>query len=172
MKLTAVRFPIPWDTLGFPSPFTARGTVVAEGDVAWAWDGEGPGFGIPEFSAPAGVDAAGWEVDHLVLLVPDVEPVVEGLAADLRLRMEVRGRPTAFFRVGTVLEVIETEVPEPRLYGLALAAGEPLEDLAARWRSDGHDVSDPRDAIQPGRRIFTVRGLRAGLVVMDLPQPE
>ncbi len=172
MKLLGVRFPISWDNLGFPASFVARGTVVAEGEVAWAWGGEAPGFGISTFDAPPAEDVPGWEVDHVVLLVPDVEPVVEALAPDLRLRMEVRGRPTVFFRVGTVLEVIETGVPAPRLYGVALATGEPLEEVGTRWRDDGHDVSEVRDAIQPGRRIFTVRGLQAGLVVMDLPSEE
>ncbi len=143
-----------------------------EGDVAWAWERHGPDFGIPSFEAPPAMVAEGWEVDHVVLLVPDVEPVVEKLAGSLRLRMEVQGRPTAFFRVATVLEVIQTQVPAPRLYGVALATGEPLDEVASRWREDGHDVSEVRDAIQPGRRIFTVRGLRAGLVVMDLPLQE
>ncbi len=173
MKLLGVRLPIPWDSLGLPSPFVARGTVVADGPVAWAWDGDLPGFGIQAFSPPTDPPVAeGWQVDHVVLLVPDVEEVVLELAGELRLQMEVRGRPTAFFRVGTVLEVIQTEVPAPRLYGVALATGEPLEQVGARWQEAGHDVSEVRDAIQPDRRIFTVRGLGAGLVVMDLPSGE
>ncbi len=172
MRLAGIRFPISWASFGLPSPFAARGTVVAEGEVAWAWDQPAPDFGIASFAVPSADDLPGWEVDHVVLLVPDVEPVAEVLAGELRLRMKVRGRPTAFFRVGTVLEVIETSVPAPRLYGIALATGEPLEDVAGRWREAGHDVSEVRDAIQPGRRISTVRGLRAGLVVMDLPPAE
>ena len=31
----------------------------------------------------------------------------------------------------------------------------------------GLDVTDPRPAIQPGRRIFTVKGTAAGLAVMS-----
>ncbi len=173
MRLVGVRFPIPWASFGLDAPFSARGTVVDEGPVAWAWEGEtAPDFGIGSFAPPEASAVEGWQVDHVVLLVPSIEEAVAdlvGAGCDLRLRMEVRGRPTAFFRVGTVLEVIETTVPVPGLYGLALATGEPLEEVAERWRAAGHDVSDPRDAIQPGRRIFTVRSLESGLVVMDLP---
>ncbi len=172
MKLLGVRFPISWEAFGFPSTFAARGTVVGEGKVAWAWEGEPPGFGIGAFDPPPAEDAPGWEVDHVVLLVPEIERAVARLqevGAGLRLRMDVRARPTAFFRVGTVLEVIETKVAVPGLYGVALASPEPLEEVAACWRADGHDVSEVRDAIQPGRRIFTVRGLDSGLVVMDVP---
>ncbi len=175
IRLAGVRFPIDWARFGFPSPWRAGGTVVAEGRVAWAWDGESPGFGIGEFHPGDAGSVEGWDVDHVVLLVPDLEEVITALreaGADLRLRMEVRGRPTAFFRVGTVLEVIQTRVTVPGLYGVALATHEPLDDLRQRWAAAGHDVSDVRPAIQPGRTIFTVRNLESGLVVMDAPAPE
>jgi hypothetical protein len=103
-------------------------------------------------------------------MVPDVEEAVITMAEiglDPRLRMDVKGRPTAFFRVGPVLEVIESPVRGPSLYGVALVAEEPLEVVALRWRSLGREVTDPRDALQPGRRIFTVRATEAGLAVMS-----
>jgi hypothetical protein len=31
----------------------------------------------------------------------------------------------------------------------------------------GRDVTDPRDALQPGRRIFTVRATETGFAVMS-----
>jgi hypothetical protein len=65
-----------------------------------------------------------------------------------------------------VLEVIESPVRAPSIFGVALATEEPLEVIVLRWRSSGFAVDDPRSAIQPGRRIVTVRGLDAGLAVM------
>ncbi len=171
-SLAGVRLPIDWSAFGFPSAWAAGDTVVCEGRVAWAWTGTAPDFGIAAFSAADPPPVRGWSVDHVVLLVPGIDDAVAELqaaGAELRLRMEVRGRPTAFFRVGTVLEVIETGVTVPGLYGVALATAEPLGAVVGRWRSAGHDISDIRDAIQPGRQIFTVRGLESGLVVMDLP---
>jgi hypothetical protein len=53
------------------------------------------------------------------------------------------------------------------LYGVALVTTEPLETVILNWRSRGLDVTDPTPAIQPGRRIFTVRGTAAGLAVMS-----
>ena len=69
----------------------------------------------------------------------------------------------AFFRVGeAILEVIEhppgtpaSEDPDApaRFYGLALATG----DIDATARVLGRLLGEVRDAIQPGRRIATVR---------------
>jgi hypothetical protein len=112
----------------------------------------------------------GWDLDHVVLMVPDLEQAVAKLGdigVSPRLRMQVRGRPAAFFRVGPLLEVIESPVRAPALYGVALVTEEPLEVVALRWRSRGRDVSDPRPAIQPGRRIISVRDTEAGLAVMS-----
>ena len=81
--------------------------------------------------------------------------------------MAVRGRPAAFFRVGPILEVIESPVRRAALYGVVLTTEEPLESVVLRWRSMGRDVTDPKPAIQPGRRIFTVRATAAGLAVMS-----
>lgn len=168
--LLAVRLPIAWASYGLPAPYLAGDTVVAEGEPAWAWEGSTPDLGVASYPPDTGPAAAGWGVDHVVLLVPDADAAVATLqaaGANLRLRMTVRDRSTAFFRVGTVLEVIETGVPAPRLYGVALVTDEPLDELAARWRDAGHDVSDPRPAIQEGRHILTVRNAGAGFAVMS-----
>ncbi len=168
--LTAIRLPLPWDEFDLPNPLQTRSTVLTTGEVSWSWSGRLPGFGIPECPVPAGAPAPGWDLDHVVLLVPDLADAVD-LLAELkiapRLSIEVKGRPTAFFRVGPLLEVIESPVRAPALYGVALVTEEALEVVALRWRALGRDVTDPRPAIQPGRRIMTVRSVEAGLAVMS-----
>ena len=168
--LATLQLPLPWEDFDLPSPLETRSTVLVDGPPAWAWSGATPDFPIAGCEVAAGTPAPGWDLDHVVLMVPNVEEAVAtmaeiGLAP--RLRMEVKGRPTAFFRVGPVLEVIESPVRGPSLYGVALVAEEPLEVVALRWRGLGREVTDPRDALQPGRRIFTVRATEAGLAVMS-----
>lgn len=168
--LAALRLPLPWDEFDLPNPLQTRSTVLMTGDPAWGWEGGAPDFDIPSCDHESGTPAEGWDLDHVVLLVPDLEDVVATMGAigcAPRLRMEVRGRPTAFFRVGPLLEVIQSPVRAPSLYGVALVTDEPLEVVALRWRAMGRDVSDPKPAIQPGRRIFTVRAVEAGLAVMS-----
>ena len=167
--LTHLRLPLPWDEFDLPNPLATRTTVLSTGSIGWAWDGPIPGFDIETIDPATGTPAEGWDLDHVVLLVPDLEAAIDVLRdAELppRLRVEVRGRPTAFFRVGPLLEVIESPVRAPALYGVALVTEEPLEVVALRWRSMGRDVTDPKPAIQPGRKIMTVRSVEAGLAVM------
>jgi hypothetical protein len=127
----------------------------------------------PALPHPNGVVA----IDHVVAFSPDLDRTVGVLqAAGLDLR-RIREEPTpagaprqAFFRLGReILEVVQ--VPEKmlaenggadapaRLWGLALLA----EDVdAAAAAIDG--AGEPRDAVQPGRRIVTL-GRGAGLAV-------
>ena len=168
--LTTVSLPIPWHSLDFPDPMQLASTAVTEDAVGWAWDAGAPSWSIEACAELQGQPVPGWGLDHVVVLVPDLEEAASdldliGLAP--RLRMEVSGRPAAFYRVGTVLEVIESPVRAPSLYGLALVTEEPLDVLALRWRSMGRDVSDPQPAIQAGRRILTVTDTEAGLAVMS-----
>lgn len=122
---------------------------------------------------PNGVAA----IDHVVAITPDLERTVAALqAAGLELR-RVREEPTpagaprqAFFRLGpTVLEVVQepAEVAErlgpdrPAFFwGLALTCS----DLEATVAGLGDRVGEARDAVQPGRRIATLRRA-AGLSV-------
>ena len=84
-----------------------------------------------------------------------------------RLRMQVGDRPAAFFRGGPVIEVIESPVRQASIYGIAVAAEQPLESLALAWRSMGLAVGTVKKAIQPGRRIMTIHDLDAGFAVMS-----
>ena len=125
-------------------------------------------------------------VDHVVAITPALDRTVAALKlAGLDLR-RVREQPTpagaprqAFFRLGaTILEVVQ-EPPEaieraggdhPAFFwGLAFLA----PDLDATVASLGDRVSEIRDAVQPGRRIATLRR-SAGLalpVALISPRP-
>ncbi len=169
-RLTAVRLPIPWEACDLPNPLATRSMVLLTGEPGWRWTGATPGLEIPPCEQPSGTAVAGWDLDHVVVLVPDVAAAVATMAAagvPVRLRMVVGDRPTAFFRVGPLLEAIEAPVRAPSLYGVALVTQEPLGVVALRWRSMGLEVTDPHPAIQPGRSIFTVRAIDAGLAVMS-----
>lgn len=170
--LVQLQLPLPWEVFGFPAQWIGRSVRLTTGDPAWTWSSEPPAFDIPlvEESSTATTEVEGWAVDHVVLLVPDLTEAVTTFAQlDLvpRLAIKVKGRPAAFFRAGPVIEVIESPVRGPSLYGLTLVADEHLEAIALRWRARGLNVSSVRPAIQPGRRIFTVRDTEAGFAVMS-----
>lgn len=168
--LTTLQLPLPLDEFDLPSPLQTRTTAIVNGPPAWAWSESAPDFPVETCESSSGTPAEGWDLDHVVLLVDDLNAAVATMAQigeSPRLRLEVKGRATAFFRVGPLLEVIESPVRQPALYGFALVADEPLEVLALRWRSMGRDVTEPRDALQPGRRIFTVRATETGFAVMS-----
>ncbi len=125
-------------------------------------------------------------VDHVVAITPELERTVAALrSAGLDLR-RIREEPTpagaprqAFFRLGaTILEVVQ-EPPEaieraggdhPAFFwGLAFVA----PDLEGTVTLLGDRVSEIRPAIQPGRRIATLRR-SAGLglpVALITPRP-
>jgi hypothetical protein len=117
-------------------------------------------------------------IDHVVAMSPKLDRSVRALRdAGLDLR-RIREQPTqagaprqAFFRLGPViLEVVQ--VPEKaversggpdgptRFWGLALLA----DDLEQAVERIGAHVSEIRPAVQPGRRIATLRR-SAGLAV-------
>jgi hypothetical protein len=117
-------------------------------------------------------------IDHLVAMSPELKRSVQALeVAGLQLR-RIREQPTpmgaprqAFFRLGEViLEVVQepTEVLESsggpdrpmHFWGLALLTDD-LDRTVAQF--DGHS-SESRAAVQPGRRIATLRR-SAGLAV-------
>ncbi len=126
-------------------------------------------------------------IDHVVAITPALERTILALQdAGLDLR-RIREQPTpagaprqAFFRLGaTILEVVQ-EPPEaieraggdhPAFFwGLALVA----PDLDTTVAGLGDRVSEIRPAVQPGRRIATLRrtaGLTVPVALMT-PPPE
>ncbi|MGB7588449.1 MAG: hypothetical protein WBM00_07040 [Solirubrobacterales bacterium] len=124
-------------------------------------------------------------LDHVVAITPALDRTVAALrGAGLDLR-RIRGEPTpagaprqAFFRLGAViLEVVQE--PEEAIeraggdrpaffWGLAFIA----PDLDATVTSLGDRVSEIRPAVQPGRRIATLRrsaGLTVPIALMTAP---
>jgi hypothetical protein len=169
------------------------GTGAGKGLVGWsvrglaATDLDGLPTTRSEREPPSGAPAhpngvAG--LDHVVAITPALERTVASLqSAGLDLR-RIREQPTpagaprqAFFRLGaTILELVQ-EPPEaiergggaerPAFFwGLALIA----PDLEATVAGLGDRVSEIRDAVQPGRRIATLRrgaGLSVPIALMS-----
>lgn len=135
---------------------------------------------------PNGVAA----LDHVVAITPDLDRTVTALeAGGLDLR-RVREEPTpagaprqAFFRLGAViLEVVQEPAAaieraggsdRPAFFwGLAMVA----PDLEATVASLGERIGEARDAVQPGRRIATLRrsaglALPIALITPRAPRP-
>jgi hypothetical protein len=122
----------------------------------------------PAAPHPNGIGA----IDHVVAMTPELDRTVQALSnAGLDLR-RIREEPTpagaprrAFFRLGAeILEVVQE--PEhvvaarddgatrpARFWGLALLA----TDLDRTVATLGEHAGEARDAVQPGRRIATVK---------------
>lgn len=114
-------------------------------------------------------------IDHVVLRSPDLDRTTEalgGLGLDLRRTRDVgtgdRAFQQRFFRLGEV--ILELVGPARSggdgpctIWGYAFVS----EDIDASAAVLGDRCSPPRDAVQPGRRIATVRteGLGIGPTV-------
>ena len=176
-------------TLGF-------GASGQGGIVGWTLSGEGVGP-VASIATERGAAASGpatehpntaVAVDHVVLATPDVDATLRDLAdAGMQLRRERRAGSSrsslrqAFFRHGeAILEVVgpdrttgegqdgPSEDVQPRLWGVTLTVG----DLDAAARLLGERLGRAHDAVQPGRRIATVRrdaGLSVPLAFMSPP---
>jgi hypothetical protein len=179
----------PWERLGFAA---GRDALRVGGVRLRFTDGEQPGIagwtlagaqsadldGLPTRVSPETAAAAkppahpngALRLDHVVVFTPDLDRTFAALeAAGLELRrVRDAGTPEhpirqGFYRLGEViLEVVgDVEPAGPaRFWGLVVVVSD-LDALAARL---GEDLGAPRDAVQPGRRIATVRG-SAGLGV-------
>jgi hypothetical protein len=160
--------------------WSLRGMESSELDGLPTAISEGPAPATPGAVHPNGVLG----IDHLVAMSPAFERSVAALqAAGLDLR-RVREEPTpagaprqAFFRLGgEILELVQepeevvaraggSERPA-RFWGLALLS----EDLDRTVAAMGEHVGEIRPAVQPGRRIATVRrsaGLSVPLALMS-----
>jgi hypothetical protein len=127
---------------------------------------DGLATGIAQLAAPVfashALGASG--LDHLVVLTPDLErtsdAIAEATGHELKRVREVGAIRQGFHRIGPGGLIVElVERPElddgPAVFwGLVVN----VDDLDAACELLGTDrVSPPKDAVQPGRRIATVR---------------
>jgi hypothetical protein len=186
-ELTIAEEAAAWERLGF----AVDGGAMTLGAVCVRFEGTGGGIaacGLDGAQLDGGLDglaahastppepAAGAHpngaiaIDHVVVATPDFERTTAALeAAGMPLRrVRETGDPARPFRQGfrrigaAVLELVEQLDGEPgpaRFWGLVVVVRElePLGELL------GELIGTPRDAVQPGRRIATVRSRAAGI---------
>lgn len=189
LKSLAVGGASAWSHLGFGAgPFVLGTTIIApqEGDgivaahIAGVDDLDGLALdrdATPE--APADSPTNGIVgIDHVVVNTPDMDRTIAAFEAQ---RLEVRRqrrfetkdgtRVQTFIWLGDVIcEIVGSDSPTgdgpATWWGLAVVAA----DLDATATEMGDGVSSVRDAVQPGRRVATVRadcGLTVPLLVMS-----
>jgi len=127
----------------------------------------------PAVPTTGGLEAL--SIDHVVLMTPDLERTCTAITAALDAPLKrVREAPPVrqgFFRLGEViLEVVQSPQVEPgkaKWWGLVIN----VADLHSACDRLGPDViSAPKQAVQPGRFIATVRsevGLGVPLALMS-----
>lgn len=105
-------------------------------------------------------------IDHVVLMTPDLPRTTAALAKlDLEVRRErdAGAFRQAFLKLGdVVLEVVGPQEPgegSTHVWGLTFC----VDDLDATAAFLGDRISRVKDAVQPGRRITTLRGREIGI---------
>jgi hypothetical protein len=168
-----------WSALGFgvgDGPMRVGGVgvelgVAGEGIVAWQLRGVDQGAELdglrwrssgdpPSSDTPHPNGATG--IDHVVVMTPDFDRTAAALdAAGMPLRRvrDAGGFRQGFRRLGpAILELVEAKAVDPaapaRFWGLVVIVLD-LEALAERL---GDRLGPVKDAVQPGRRIATLRG--------------
>lgn len=156
---------------------TFVGRAGGKGIRGWKWSGlpgDGPLDGLAtESTAATGGPVPGEHpigvtiIDHVVIVTPDLDrtvPAFEARGLEVRRvrHTDQYGPPfrQVFFRGGeTIIEMIGPDTPAEgddraaHFYGLAFTVGD-LDTTAARL---GEHVGSVKDAVQPGRRIATLR---------------
>jgi hypothetical protein len=136
-----------------PGPGVSRVTAVGEGPAAV----DGLAFGWTPYASPDGDEHPNGVValDHVVAVTDDLERTTTALqsAGFVLRRVRERARQAFLLAGPCVLEVTESaEASAAAFWGLAFAG-----DLDALAASAGALVGAARDAVQPGRRIATLR---------------
>jgi hypothetical protein len=149
-----------WALSGVPRPSSGAGGDGAPFEV------DGLATSVVDAATPTyaahPIGASG--LDHVVVLTADLErtsaAIAEATGCELRRIREVGSMRQGFHRIGRgglIVELVERpELPDgpADFWGLVLI----VEDLDAACELIGGDrISPPKDAVQPGRRIATVR---------------
>jgi hypothetical protein len=97
-------------------------------------------------------------LDHVVVATPAFARTRDALVAaglDLRREADLRDTSMAFFRIGpTILELVaRPDADTARFWGLVVVLPS-LDDVHPGLAAH---LGEPRDAVQPGRRIATLR---------------
>jgi hypothetical protein len=199
MEVAALRIgaePSQWHELGFE--VRAEGDVMVGGVrlelvpsaergaiVSWALDGTRVPDSVDGLPTDAGVrDEAETQhpigvlaIDHIVVFTPSLERTTVALAEigiDCRRVREAGGGVRhGFFLVGDLLlEVVDgTGLPEgapARFWGVTMV----VSDIDAAAALLGERLGPIKDAVQPGRRIVTVRPEAAGGLPLALITPR
>jgi hypothetical protein len=189
-----------WVALGFAVQHGERGVggvlltfgiaPPGRGIVGWTLHGEPseePLDGLPTRVVPAptardidilgvGNENAVVEIDHVVIVTPDFDGfarVLDQRGLGLRRTAQRDGRRQGFRRLGgPIMEIVEApQAPATAFWGVTFTVARP--ELLDRLARENRFVSEPRDAVQPGRRIATVSrdaGLSTRVAFMD-PEP-
>lgn len=116
-------------------------------------------------------------LDHIVLRTPDPERAAAlygaRLGLDMRLDREVMGRRLMFFRCGdAVVELVhDVNIADgrDRLWGLSWRVTN-ADAARARLAAAGLEVSEVRQGVKPGTRVFSVREGTAGVPTLMIEQ--
>ena len=178
--------PSPWGLAGLSPQGSPVGSLASTSNATLVWPSEElpsgaleiafdgvqsgadlDGIQCAEFiSTPDGLESSDSLIDHVVVMTNNLErtceAVTEVTGCPLKRVREVGEIRQGFHRVGeggVILEVVErADVSRTSLWGLVIATPS-FDDLV---QAAGDLVSEPKDAVQPGRRISTVKA-KAGL---------
>lgn len=112
-------------------------------------------------------------IDHVVIRTPDPERAAAlygaRLGLDMRLDRELMDRRLMFFRCGdAILEIVRvSSLAQDDLWGLSWRVAS-ADDARTRLANAGLDVSDVRQGMKPGTRVFTVRDRTCGVPTLML----
>ncbi|MFL5824561.1 MAG: VOC family protein [Solirubrobacteraceae bacterium] len=187
--------PAAWGGLGF----TVQDNAIALGEVRLELVGSGRGiqaWGMTGIDAPTSIDGLATEladtnpappalehqngalgIDHVVVSTPDFDRTADALAeAGLGLRRVHRApgsRPMGFRRLGPViLELVESPAGDGAapagFWGLVVT----VRDLDALAQRLGQHLGPVHPAVQPGRRIASLRGSAGVSPAVAFMSPE
>lgn len=150
-------------------PSLALGLRIDDRDVVGTIDGVALSACAPDVAQGDPARLGAFAVDHLVMMTDSLERTSAEVARVTgqplkRIREAPGGVRQGFHRLGpggVIVEIVErADVTTPALWGFVLT----VRDLDAAIAGADGLIGEARDAVQPGRRIATVRSA-AGLGV-------